>query len=157
LRHEERTDERMSIAKHDGVEIYYETFGSPDDPTLLMVNGMGSQCVNFEEAWCEMFVAAGFHAVRFDNRDVGFSTKFDAAPIDENGASYHLTDMAADAISVLDAIGIERAHIMGLSLGGMIVQTMTIEHAPRVITMTSVMSNTGEREYGQPTPEALAH
>ena len=134
--------------------IYFETFGSPDDPTLLLVNGLGSQCINYEEAWCERFVAEGYHVIRFDNRDVGLSTHYTDAPVGENGAAYALRDMAADAVAVLDAVGVERAHVMGLSMGGMIVQQLAIHHRDRLLTMTSVMSRMGEPEYGQSAPEA---
>jgi pimeloyl-ACP methyl ester carboxylesterase len=146
----------MPYAINDDCKLYYETFGSPSDPTLLLVNGLGSQCINYKSEWCEMFVAAGFHVIRFDNRDVGLSTHFTDAPLDERGAAYSLADMAADAIAVLDAAGIERAHVMGLSMGGMIVQLLAIHHRDRLMTMTSVMSRTGEPGYGQGTPEAWA-
>jgi pimeloyl-ACP methyl ester carboxylesterase len=146
----------MACATNGDCTIFYETFGSPDDPTLLLVNGLGSQCINYHEDWCAMFVDAGFHVVRFDNRDVGLTTHFADAPIDDQGACYRLSDMAADAIAVLDAIGVERAHVMGLSMGGMIVQQLAIDHADRLLSMVSVMSRTGEPEYGQSTPEALA-
>ena len=85
--------------------------------------------------------------IRFDNRDVGLSTSFADAPVDEHGAAYTLHDMADDAFAVLDANGVEQAHVMGLSMGGMIVQTMAIEHPERILSMTSVMSTTGEPEY----------
>lgn len=146
----------MAMAQNGTCEIYYESFGDPTDPTLLLVNGLGSQCVNYHEEWCAMFVDRDLHVVRFDNRDVGMSSKFDSVPLGEQGEAYTLSDMAADAIAVLDAIGVERAHVMGLSMGGMIVQTLAIEHADRLSSMTSVMSHTGERGYGQPTPEAFA-
>jgi len=146
----------MPYAINGDCKAYYETFGSPSDPTLLLVNGLGSQCTNYKSEWCEMFVAAGFHVIRFDNRDVGLSTHFADAPLDEQGAAYSLADMAADAVAVLDAAGIGRAHVMGHSIGGMIVQQLAIHHRDRLLTMTSVMSRTGERGYGQPTPEAWA-
>jgi pimeloyl-ACP methyl ester carboxylesterase len=146
----------MPTTLNGDCEIYYETFGDPTDPTLLMVNGLGSQCINYDEAWCAMFVAKGLHVVRFDNRDVGLSSKFDEAPVGSDGAAYHLSDMANDAIAVLDAIEIDRAHVMGLSMGGMIVQTMAIEHPDRLLSMTSVMSRTGEPDSGEATPEAFA-
>ena len=128
-------------------EIHYDTFGDPADPALLMVNGLGSQCINYADEWCEMFAERGFHVIRFDNRDVGLSTSFAGAPTDEHGAAYRLSDMADDAFAVLDAYGVDRAHVMGLSMGGMIVQTMAIEHPERLLSMTSVMSTTGEPEY----------
>jgi pimeloyl-ACP methyl ester carboxylesterase len=94
--------------------------------------------------------------VRYDNRDVGMSTKFDSAPAGAQGEAYTISDMAADGIAVLDAIGVDHAHVMGLSMGGMIVQVMAIEHPQRLLSMTSVMSRTGEPDYGQSTPEAFA-
>ena len=130
------------------VDLHVETFGSPADPTLMMVNGLGSQCINFRTEWCEMFAAEGFQVVRFDNRDVGLSSSVDAP--------YRLSDMAADAVAVLDAVGVDRAHVVGTSLGGMIVQTMAIEHPERLISVTSVMSTTGESDYGTSAPEAQA-
>lgn len=146
----------MVSATNGDCSIFYETFGSATDPTLLLVNGLGSQCINYHADWCAMFVDAGFHVVRFDNRDVGLSTHFADAPLDEQGAAYRLADMAADAVAVLDAIGVERAHVMGLSMGGMIVQQLAIDHRDRLLSMVSVMSRTGEPGYGQSTPEALA-
>ena len=145
----------MPYATNEECRIYYETFGSPDDPTLLLVNGLGSQCINYAAEWCEMFVAAGFHVIRFDNRDVGLSTHYTDAPTDEQGAAYRLADMAADAVAVLDAAGVERAHVTGLSMGGMIVQHLAIHHRDRLLSMVSVMSRTGEPGYGTSTPEAL--
>ena len=146
----------MPHATNEDCTIYYETFGSPDDPTLLLVNGLGSQCINYAVEWCEMFVAAGFHVIRFDNRDVGLSTHFTDAPTDERGAAYRVADMADDAVAVLDAAGVDRAHVLGLSMGGMIVQHLAIHHRDRLLSMVSVMSRTGEPEYGTSTPEALA-
>jgi len=125
----------MPYAHNGECELYYDSIGSPGDPTLLLVNGLGSQCINYATEWCEMFAAEGLHVVRFDNRDVGLSSRFADAPVNEHGAAYTLRDMAADAFAVLDAVGVQQAHIMGLSMGGMIVQTMAIEHdghrAPR--------------------------
>jgi pimeloyl-ACP methyl ester carboxylesterase len=146
----------MAMAQNGSCEIYYETFGAPSNPTLLMVNGLGSQCINYHEEWCEMFAAQGLRVVRYDNRDVGMSTKFDSAPIGAQGEAYTISDMAADGIAVLDAIGVDHAHVMGLSMGGMIVQVMAIEHPQRLLSMTSVMSRTGEPDYGQSTPGAFA-
>ncbi len=146
----------MSWAQNGDCTLFYETFGSRNDPALLMVNGLGSQSVNYQDAWCEMFVAAGLYVIRFDNRDVGLSTSFADAPVSDAGNAYVVSDMAADAVAVLDAEGIDRAHVMGLSMGGMIVQTMAIEHPHRMMSMTSVMSSTGEPEFGQSTPSAFA-
>ncbi len=146
----------MTWARNGECELWYETFGDRSDPTLLMVNGLGSQSSNYQDAWCDMFAAEGLFVIRFDNRDVGLSTSFAGAPVGEAGNAYLLGDMAADAIAVLDAEGIERAHVMGLSMGGMIVQTLAVEHPHRLLSMTSVMSATGEPEFGQSPPEAFA-
>ena len=139
----------MPFARNHDCELYFDTFGTLSDPTLLLVNGLGSQCINYAEAWCERFVAEGYQVVRFDNRDTGLSSKLDDTP-------YALADMALDAVAVLDAVGAARAHVMGLSMGGMIVQRLAIDHADRLLTMTSVMSRTGEDGYGQSDPAALA-
>jgi len=139
----------MPTAKNGEVEVYYEAFGDPSNPTLLLINGLGSQCINYADEWCERFVGEGYHVVRFDNRDTGLSSKLD-------GTDYALADMANDAIAVLDAVGAEQAHVMGLSMGGMIVQRLAIDHPSRLLSVTSVMSRTGEEEYGQSSPDALA-
>jgi pimeloyl-ACP methyl ester carboxylesterase len=139
----------MPYARNGDVQLYYETFGDPSDPTLVLVNGLSSQCTNYSEEWCARFVAGGYQVVRFDNRDVGLSSQLE-------GVEYDLADMADDVVAVLDAIGVERAHVMGASMGGMIVQRLAIDHPDRVVTLTSVMSRTGEPGYGDPDPEALA-
>jgi pimeloyl-ACP methyl ester carboxylesterase len=139
----------MGTARNGDVEIYFETFGDPAHPTLVLVNGLGSQCTNYPEEWCEKFVAQGFQVVRFDNRDVGLSSKLE-------GQTYGLSDMANDVVAVLDAISVSAAHAMGCSLGGMIVQQLAIDHPDRVRTLSSVMSRTGEPGFGDSSPEALA-
>ena len=139
----------MSTARNGDVEIYYESFGDPADPTLVLVNGLGSQCTNYAVEWCELFVAEGYRVIRLDNRDTGLSSKLD-------GIEYSLSDMADDVVAVLDAEGVGRAHLMGLSMGGMIVQRLAIDHPDRLRTITSVMSRTGEPGYGESSPEALA-
>jgi pimeloyl-ACP methyl ester carboxylesterase len=140
----------MPTAANGDVSLYYEAFGDPGQPTLLLVNGLGSQCINYATDWCELFAAEGYHVVRFDNRDVGFSSKLDDQP------SYTVADMASDAVAVLDAIEAERAHVMGCSMGGMIVQRLAIHHPDRLLSMTSVMSRTGEPGYGESSQEAFA-
>jgi pimeloyl-ACP methyl ester carboxylesterase len=146
----------MSVARNGEVEIYYEAIGPAGPPVLLMINGLGSQCINYATEWCERYVARGLQVIRFDNRDVGLSTHLADAPVDERNACYRLSDMADDAIAVLDAADVEAAHVMGLSMGGMIVQQLAIDHRDRLLSATSVMSSTGEAEYGQSTPEAYA-
>jgi pimeloyl-ACP methyl ester carboxylesterase len=158
----------MPTVEANGIEIFYERFGDPTDPALLMVCGLGMQSVGFEDELVERFAARGLQVIRYDNRDVGLSSWFDGAVDDvdaaimtalvggEVDAPYTLSDMAADGISLLDALGIGSAHVIGASMGGMIVQTMAIEHPERVRSMTSVMSTTGESEYGTPDPECLS-
>jgi pimeloyl-ACP methyl ester carboxylesterase len=157
----------MPTAHNGSVELYYETFGSPTDEAMLLVNGHGSQCINFDVELCEMFVSRGYFVIRFDNRDVGLSTKFDhfrpnfrsvqqamhdgTAP----NVAYDLSDMADDAVAVLDALGFGRAHAMGVSMGGMIVQQLAIDHPERLTSMTSIMSTTGDRDVGRTAPEVL--
>jgi pimeloyl-ACP methyl ester carboxylesterase len=156
----------MAFAINGSVRIYYETYGSPARPPLLLVNGLGSQCINYRVEWCERFAAAGYFVIRYDNRDVGFSTKFADNPPeigriarqladgDSVDVPYRLSDMASDGLAVLDDVAISTAHVLGVSMGGMIVQTMAIEAPDRLRTMTSVMSTTGDPDVGQPTQEA---
>ena len=139
----------MPTARHGDVELFFEVFGSASGPTLLLINGLGSQCINYDEQWCEKFGAQGYRVIRFDNRDTGLSSKLDER-------AYALRDMAGDAVAVLDAAKAERAHVMGLSMGGMIAQRLAIDHGDRLLSLTSVMSSTGEPEYGQSSPEARA-
>lgn len=156
----------MTFAHNGDVRIFYETFGTPGQPPLLLVNGLGSQCINYRVEWCQRFADAGHFVIRYDNRDVGLSSKFTAVTPDLAGllrrlgqgqvadVPYRLTDMAADGFAVLDDLGIERAHVMGVSMGGMIVQTMAIENPGRLLSMTSIMSTTGDPDVGQPSEEA---
>jgi len=132
------------------LSIFYDTFGFADDPPLLLVCGLGSQVLYWREEFCFGLVDRGFFVVRVDNRDGGLSTHL------SDGAKYTLSDMAGDLVAVIDALGLDRAHIAGQSLGGMIAQTAAIEHPTRVQTLTSISSNTGNLEFGQPTEEALA-
>jgi len=139
----------MPTAYHGDLELFFEVFGSATDPTLLLINGLGSQCINYDERWCEQFAAQGYRVIRFDNRDAGLSSKLDDRP-------YALRDMAGDAVAVLDTANAERAHVMGVSMGGMIAQRLAIDHGDGLLSLTSVMSRTGEPEYGQSSPEAHA-
>lgn len=148
---EEAADTGGSLVVLDsGIELWFETFGDPGDPALLLINGLGSQALNFDEEWCRSFADRGLQVIRFDNRDVGLSTHVGAE------MTYTLSDMADDVIGLLDHLGIDRAHIWGTSMGGMIAQTVAIEHPDRVVTLTSVQSSTGEPEVGQPSPDAIA-
>ena len=151
-----------------GITIEYETFGNPVDPALLLISGFSAQLTSWHENLCKLFAAQNFHVVRFDNRDCGLSTKLDGVVVNTTAVitaalmeepipevPYTLTHMAADAMGVLDGLGIAKAHVMGASMGGMIAQTVAIEHPHRVLSLTSVMSQPGEPEVGQPTPEAM--
>lgn len=157
----------MATTTNGDVTINYETFGQAGDPTLLLVNGLGSQLINYEPEFCELFVAKGFQVVVFDNRDVGLTTKTAGALPDVanfmarfragesvQDSPYTLRDMANDAFAVLDAVGAVAANIAGMSMGGMIVQRMALDHPGRVLSMTSIMSTTGSSSVGQATPEA---
>ncbi len=157
----------MPTAQVNGIEICFETFGDSADPTVLLVMGLGSQMIHWDAEFCQGLVDRGFHVVRFDNRDMGESSRIDEtvdifAVLQAVGAGetpavpYLLTDMAADAVGLLDHLGIDRAHILGVSMGGMIVQTIALEHPDRVVTMTSIMSTTGDSDVGAPTGEAMA-
>lgn len=151
-----------------GIELEYETFGSAADPTLLLVMGFTAQLTAWDVGFCEMLAARDLHVVRFDNRDCGLSTRFDGRSVDvaavmaaaTSGGElpavpYTLSDMAADAVGLLDHLDVERAHVLGASMGGMIVQTMAIEHPARLHSATSVMSTTGDLAVGRPSREAM--
>jgi pimeloyl-ACP methyl ester carboxylesterase len=151
------------LAQIGDVEIAYEEFGDPNDPAMLLIMGLGVQMLGWDEDLCRMLAAEGFRVVRFDNRDVGRSTWYEGpapdwtvlAVGDAGTATYLLDEMAADALKLLDHLGIDAAHVVGASLGGMIAQTLAIRHPERVLSLTSMMSTTGERSVGQPHPEAL--
>ena len=152
-------------AKANGIDIAYETFGDASKPALLLVMGLGAQMIAWDEDFVQKIVDRGFYVIRYDNRDVGLSSKIEAGPQpdvaaatrgDASSASYTLNEMADDGISLLDALGIAKAHIVGASMGGMIVQAMAIRHPERVLSMASIMSTTGDRAVGQATPEAMA-
>ena len=152
----------------NGIAIEVEEMGPKDGPALLLVNGYTSQLINWPRPLLDGLVAEGFRVIRYDNRDVGLSQKFEAGgqpDIKEAfkagrgegpmpALPYTLSDMAADGIGVLDALGIEKAHVAGVSMGGMIVQLMAIEHGERLYSMTSIMSSTGNPALPPATEEA---
>ena len=152
-------EERARVGE---LEIAYETFGDPADPAVLLVMGLGSQMINWPEELCERLAAAGLHVIRFDNRDAGRSTVLGEVPAPEfrrvaageAEPPYPLSDMAADAVGLLDHLGVERAHLVGASLGGMIAQRVAIDHPDRVLSLASIMSTTGERSVGLPSEAA---
>ena len=139
----------MPTTTNGAVSLFYETFGAQGKPVLLLVNGLGSQCINFKVEFCHKFVESGFRVVRFDNRDVGFSSHL------KGGPKYTLDDMADDGFAVLDAVSAQLAHIAGWSMGGMIVQAMALKRPERVTSMTSVMSAPGPM-VGARDPEVVA-
>ena len=149
-------------AEANGIEIAYEEFGERGLPPVLLVMGLGTQMIGWHDDFCRA-LAAGHHVVRFDNRDVGESTwlegEVDLAAVvagDVSSAVYTLEDMADDSAGLLDALGLESAHVVGASLGGMIAQTIAIRHPQRVRSLTSIMSTTGEPGIAEPTQEATA-
>jgi len=159
----------MPRARANGMQIEYESFGDSAGPPLLLVMGLGGQMILWPDEFCEALAARGYHVVRYDNRDVGLSTKLDQAGLpDVMGAlaavaqgrsidaPYRLRDMADDAAGLLDALDLASAHVVGASMGGMIAQTLAIEHPARVRTLTSIMSTTGDASLPQARPEAMA-
>jgi pimeloyl-ACP methyl ester carboxylesterase len=152
------------LAPCNGIEIAYQEVGDPDGDPLLLVMGLGTQMLAWDEELCELLAERGFRVVRFDNRDIGHSTMIEGAGVPKRAdlflgrrstAPYLLSDMAADAIGLMDHLGIESAHVVGASMGGMIGQTLAIEHAERVRSLVSIMSTTGNRWVGTPTLKAF--
>jgi pimeloyl-ACP methyl ester carboxylesterase len=148
-------------AKVGDLTLCYETFGSLQGEPLLLVMGLSSQMLLWDNAFCELLAERGFWVIRFDNRDVGRSTVLRDAPVpkqwqlvvrDARGAAYPLEAMAADAVGLLDHLGIDAAHVVGASMGGMIAQLMAIDHPERVRSLVSIMSTTGDRKVGRPHP-----
>jgi len=159
----------MPISSSNGIQIAWDERGPKDGPALLLIMGLGVSLVFWDDGFCDLLAAKGFRVIRLDNRDVGQSTK-----LDEHGvpnvhqafaalmmrqpisAPYLLSDMARDSIGLLDELGIQRAHVVGASMGGMIAQTMAIEHPDRVASLTSIMSSTGDPTLPMGTPQAMA-
>jgi pimeloyl-ACP methyl ester carboxylesterase len=155
----------MSRAKSNGLELEYDTFGSATDPALVLVMGLGAQMINWDPEFCELLAAEGFQVIRYDNRDIGLSTYLDDLPMpnlpllaagDLSQAPYLLADMGDDLAGLLDALGVAKAHIVGASMGGMIVQQFVIDHPERVLSLCSIMSTTGDTTVGRASPEAMA-
>ncbi|MBS1880252.1 MAG: alpha/beta hydrolase [Actinobacteria bacterium] len=153
------------FAPANGLELCYQEMGEPDGEPLLLVMGLATQLLGWDERFCSLLAERGFRVVRFDNRDIGRSTKLDGAGVpsllDTLGgrrasAAYLLRDMAADAFGLIDHLGWDSAHIVGASMGGMIVQTMAIERPQRVRSLVSMMSTTGARWIGTPTAKAFS-
>lgn len=155
----------MASVQANGITIEYEISGEGDP--LLLVMGLGEQLTTWPDELIEKFVAAGFQVIRFDNRDIGLTSETDWDPPSparavatriarrSPKAAYDLGDMADDAVGLLDQLGIDAVHVVGVSMGGMIAQTMAIEHPDRVLTLTSIMSNTGDGTHGVIAPSLL--
>jgi pimeloyl-ACP methyl ester carboxylesterase len=152
-------DMEEEIAKVGDIDICFETFGRPGDPAMLLVMGLGTQMIAWPEEFCRRLTELGFFVIRYDNRDVGRSTHMRGyrPPTvrqlllrDKRAARYTLADMAADGIGLLDRLEIERAHIVGASMGGMIAQTMAARFPERALSLASIMSNTGHIWRGTP-------
>ena len=148
-----------------GIDIAFERFGDPGASPLLLIMGLGTQMLGWPDGFCETLADHGMHVVRFDNRDIGLSTHITDAPApdvgaalagDPSSASYTLSDMADDTVGLLDALELPSAHIVGASMGGMIAQTVAIEHPARTRSVTSIMSTTGDPAVGQATRPAMA-
>lgn len=155
----------MATAKANGIEIEYEQLGDPAAPALLLVMGLGAQLIDWPDEFCGLLVGAGFRVIRFDNRDAGLSTALDDSGVpdipalmggDRSAAPYLIADMAADTAGLLDALGVDRAHVVGASLGGMIAQQLTVDFPERVASLCSIMSMTGDLAVGAPTPAAAS-
>ncbi len=141
------------------VELCYETFGDRSATPLLLVMGLGTQMIAWRDEFCEMLAGRGFFVIRYDNRDIGRSTHLRDRPPptvrqlltrDKRAAAYTLDDLADDAAGLLEGLGIDGAHVVGASMGGMIAQMLAVRHPERVLTLTSIMSTTGHRLWGQP-------
>lgn len=159
----------MTSIRANGITIEYESFGAEDAPPVLLIMGLGGQLTLWPIEFCEALVAHGFRVIRYDNRDIGLSTKFDHAGVPDIAAlmmasftgrkldvTYTLDDMAADAAGLLDALGIDRAHIVGASMGGMIAQNFAANYRERTLSLTSIMSTTGNPAVPPAKPEAMA-
>ena len=147
----------------NGVDIEYLTEGDPSDPALLLVMGLGAQLITWPEGFVDGLRQRGFFVIRFDNRDSGLSTKFEGLPdimtlfagTDLSSTPYRIEDMADDAAALLGALGIAQAHVVGVSMGGMITQALVINHPDLFLSASSIMSTTGDRAVGAPTGEAM--
>jgi pimeloyl-ACP methyl ester carboxylesterase len=158
----------MTKIAANGIELEYEDSGDRNAPVMLLVHGLGAQLSLWPRKFIAGLVQEGFRVICYDTRDIGLSTKFESYGVPDLGqlvqqamagqkipAPYYLKDMAQDGIALLDALHIEQAHVVGVSMGGMIVQTMAIEHPSRVLSMTSIMSTSGRRGLPQGKPEAM--
>jgi pimeloyl-ACP methyl ester carboxylesterase len=147
------------MAQANGIELCYQEMGDPDGEPLVLVMGLATQMIAWFDGFCRLLAERGYRVIRFDNRDIGRSTKIDSAGVPSKvdmllgrraTAPYLLRDMAKDTAGLLDFLEIDQAHVVGASMGGMIVQQMAIDHPERLRSMVSIMSTTGNRRSGQP-------
>ncbi len=161
--------ESSALARVNGIDLCYETYGDPADPALLLIMGLGTQMIAWDEVFCRQLADRGYHVIRFDNRDIGKSTWLDHEEVPnpmllfakaaiglKPKVPYTLKDMAKDSVGLLDHLGIAKAHVVGASMGGMIGQEMAIEHPDRLQSFTSIMSTTGDSKLPAAKPEATA-
>lgn len=153
----------MAKVDVNGIKLEYDTVGDPGDPAMLLIMGLGEQLIDWPQEFCERLAARGYRVIRFDNRDAGLSGGPDepappdlAAVLagDLRTVPYRLADLAADAAGLLDALDVAQAHVVGVSMGGMIAQQLTLDFPDRVRSLCSIMSTTGDRSVGRATPEA---
>jgi pimeloyl-ACP methyl ester carboxylesterase len=165
VRHQSHHPDMEKMVAVGDVELCYDVLGSLDEPVVMLVAGLGRSLVGWDDGFCQRLVDEGFGVVRFDNRDAGLSSRIAGAPPFDLAAArrggrdavaYTLDDMAGDVVGLLDVLGVDSAHLAGSSMGGMIIQTVAIHHPSRVRSLCSIMSTTGARDAGQPTPEAMA-
>jgi pimeloyl-ACP methyl ester carboxylesterase len=158
----------MATAEANGITIEYETFGNPSSPALLLIIGLGCQLIHWQDAFCQQIADNGYFVIRYDNRDIGLSTKFDELSMPEImekigaffmgqkvSTPYTIEDMTNDAVGLLDALNIDMAHICGMSLGGYIAQTFAINNPSRTLSLTSIYSHCGNQKEFLPTPEVM--
>jgi pimeloyl-ACP methyl ester carboxylesterase len=154
----------MSKITANGIQVEYEEKGTPSNESLILIRGLGTQLIDWPETFTDELVDQGFHVIYFDNRDVGLSQKFDESGVPNIGEivrgevqpAYTLQDMSDDVIGVMDALNIERAHVLGISMGGMIVQVLAASHGERLLSMMSVMSSSSREGLPAATPAAQA-
>jgi pimeloyl-ACP methyl ester carboxylesterase len=158
-----------AFAKVGRIELCYDSFGDAGAPPMVLIMGLATQMIGWDDEFCTRLAARGYRVIRFDNRDIGLSTRFTEAGVPDVGAAlmaalqdkpvaapYLLTDMADDVVGLLDFLGIDKAHVVGASMGGAIGQLLAIHHPQRLLTLTSIMATSGAPGLPPPTPEAMA-
>jgi pimeloyl-ACP methyl ester carboxylesterase len=162
------TRTQLAVARANGIELAYDTFGEAKAPPMVLIMGLASQMIAWDDEFCAALAARGFRVIRFDNRDIGLSTKLENLGVPNvpqllmahfaglpTKAAYTLSDMARDVVGLLDALDIDTAHVVGVSMGGAIAQTLAIEHPQRLRSLCSIMATSGDPSLPPPRPEAL--